>query len=98
MKHVLVDDDDLLICDVTRQLLQIPGLQCHSARNYEQAVRVIEKCCPDLILLDLHLPGMSGVEISRRIRELPTGSQPQIVAFTGDAVRDVTEFASEHGF
>jgi DNA-binding response OmpR family regulator len=74
--RVLVVDDDLNIRDVVHRYLEHAGYQVLLADNGEQALRLIHDATPDLVVLDLMLPGIDGLEVCRRLR---TGTSPSSV-------------------
>jgi DNA-binding response OmpR family regulator len=67
--RVLVVDDDLTVRDVVRRYLELGGHQVSLADNGEDALRWIAEHEPDLVVLDLMLPGIDGLEVCRRIRQ-----------------------------
>jgi DNA-binding response OmpR family regulator len=67
--RVLVVDDDLTVRDVVRRYLELAGHQVSLADNGEDALRLIAEHEPDLVVLDLMLPGMDGLEVCRRLRQ-----------------------------
>jgi DNA-binding response OmpR family regulator len=68
MTRVLVVDDDLTVRDVVRRYLELDGHQVALADNGEDALAWIADNEPDLVVLDLMLPGMDGLEVCRRLR------------------------------
>jgi DNA-binding response OmpR family regulator len=67
--RVLVVDDDLTVRDVVRRYLELAGHQVALADNGEDALAWIAENDPDLVVLDLMLPGIDGLEVCRRLRE-----------------------------
>ena len=67
---VLVVDDQLLFREAAREVIAAtPGFELvGEAVSGEQALRVADDLCPDLILLDVRMPGMGGVEAAARLR------------------------------
>ncbi|HWR46686.1 MAG TPA: response regulator transcription factor [Pseudonocardiaceae bacterium] len=65
---VLVVDDDVLVRDVVGRYLSRAGYQVTVAGDGEHALRAAQACPPDLVVLDLMLPGLSGLEVCRRLR------------------------------
>jgi response regulator of citrate/malate metabolism len=87
--RVLVVDDDFAVAAVHRAYLEsMPEFtvvaEAHSAR---QALRAAEELSPDLVLLDIHLPDMSGLEVLQRLRARPGGQDLDVIAIT--AAREV---------
>ncbi|HHY64798.1 MAG TPA: response regulator transcription factor [Clostridiaceae bacterium] len=68
--HVLVVDDDVNICEIERIYLEKENFQvtvCHDGRK---AVELFKEKAPDIVILDIMLPGMDGWEVCREIRKL----------------------------
>lgn len=87
--RVLVVDDDFAVAGVHRAYLEsMPEFtvvaEAHSAR---QALRAAEELNPDLVLLDIHLPDMSGLEVLQRLRARAGGQDLDVIAIT--AAREV---------
>lgn len=68
MTTVLVVDDDPTVTDVVRRYLEREGHQVETAGDGESALRLAERSRPDLVVLDLMLPGISGLDVCRRLR------------------------------
>src|ERR1700743_3813026 len=64
-----VVDDDPTVADVVGRYLIRDGHSVQSARDGYEALRLIEERPPDLVVLDLMLPGIDGLEVCRRLRE-----------------------------
>jgi DNA-binding response OmpR family regulator len=67
--RVLVVDDDETVRDVVRRYLELAGHEVTVAGDGEQALSLVAASEPDLIVLDLMLPGIDGLEVCRRIRQ-----------------------------
>ncbi|MBP3952765.1 response regulator [Bacillus sp. YZJH907-2] len=74
VKKILVVDDQYGIRVLLCEILQKDGYQMHDAANGVQALKIVEKEQPDLVLLDMKIPGMDGLEILKHIKE----DHPQI--------------------
>jgi CheY-like chemotaxis protein len=83
---ILVADDHLENRDWLVKLLTSIGFSVKSADNGEAAVRNWEEWSPRLILMDLHMPVMDGLEATRRIKADPRGKETCIVALTASAM------------
>ena len=81
--RVLVVDDNADSADSLAMLLQLIGHDSTIARNGEQAVETASSYRPDVVLMDIGLPGIDGYEASRRIRAQPELSDVMLVALTG---------------
>lgn len=71
MKHILVVDDDVPIGDMLETALTQEGYRVSRAYSGTEALLVLEASKPDLVLLDLMLPGLSGEAVLPKIREIP---------------------------
>ena len=65
---VLVVDDDITVADVVRRYLERAGHHVTLVENVEQALRHVADTPPDLVVLDVMLPGIDGLEVCRRLR------------------------------
>jgi DNA-binding response OmpR family regulator len=68
-KKILIADDEPNIVTALEFLLQRNGYEVHIARNGEEALKLVEDCNPDLVLLDVMMPVKSGYDVCTRIRE-----------------------------
>jgi DNA-binding response OmpR family regulator len=68
-RKILIADDEPSIVAAVEFLLQRKGYEVHVARDGEEALRLVETCNPDLVLLDVMMPQKSGYEVCTRIRE-----------------------------
>ncbi len=86
---IMIVDDEPRMCDVLRRILEQNGYKTITASDGETAIKLFIKNRPDVILLDLMMPGMNGTEVCQRIREIsPT---TRIIYFTGKAQIDASE-------
>ncbi|HSA55818.1 MAG TPA: PAS domain-containing protein [Gemmatimonadaceae bacterium] len=81
--RILVVDDNHDTAESLAQLLRLRGHDVRVAFTGIEAVEACERSTPDVVLLDIGLPGLNGYEAARRIRELPAGRRIQLVAITG---------------
>ena len=86
--HVLIIDDHTLFRVGLKGLLERRGIEVGVVGNGEDGVRVASEIQPDVVLLDLQMPGMSGLDVLRRLRE--TGfAQPVVMLTTSNDERDL---------
>jgi CheY-like chemotaxis protein len=81
-RHVLVVDDNHDAADTLAMLLEAEGCECHTAYSGEQALALAERDHPDVVILDLFMPHMSGDEVARALRDSPYGRNVTLVAHT----------------
>jgi two-component system nitrogen regulation response regulator NtrX len=81
--RILVIDDEPSILDTLRMILEYEGYEVIQASTGEEGVRLIEREAPDLVFLDVKMPGMDGLEVLQKVRHL-TDSTP-IVVISGHA-------------
>src|SRR5215470_2484133 len=87
--HILVVDDEIEIVRALKRSLIAHGYTVFTASSGEEAIKVTSEHRPDLLLLDLLLPGMSGLEVCRVVRA--ESDMPIIVLSVKDAERDKVE-------
>lgn len=97
-KTVLIVEDNPLNMKLAADLLELNGFAVLKAADGEAALQLLKHQRPDLALLDIHLPGMDGVELFRRIHDDPACAQLKIVALTASAMREDEEQIREAGF
>jgi putative two-component system response regulator len=85
---VLVVEDDESNLRLLVRLLKAQGYLVESANSGEAAIDIIARHQPDLVLLDVHLPGIGGLEICRRIKQTSATRLIPVVLVTGDAARE----------
>lgn len=81
-RRILIVEDDGDTRLVLRQMLEREGYGAAEAADARQAVEVARSQCPDLILMDLNLPGMDGVEATRLIRQMRELCVVPVIAVT----------------
>lgn len=72
-RHVLVADDNALVRELFVSSLEEAGAQCAAARDGEEALAAVERATFDVIVLDLSMPRLDGIEVARRLR---AGNRP----------------------
>lgn len=80
---VLIVDDDLEILNLTRSLLRRRGFDVIEASDGDEAMRQVLENRPDLVILDVMMPGQSGWEVCRSIRETESLKNTGVIMLTG---------------
>jgi two-component system, cell cycle response regulator DivK len=96
--RVLVVEDNPLNLKLVRDVLLRAGFEVIEARSGEEGVAQARACTPDMILMDLQLPGIDGTQAMRMIKEDPGGTDIPIVALTAFAMSEDRERALRSGF
>jgi len=83
--RVVIADDNADAAESLASLLQFHGHQPRIARDGAEAVAITRDFHPDLVLMDVSMPGMDGIEAAEHIRQLPLPRQPEIIELTASA-------------
>ncbi|HVT60330.1 MAG TPA: response regulator [Thermoanaerobaculia bacterium] len=86
-EQILIVDDNPANLKLARVLLAAEGYEVRVAADAEEALAVLAGFSPLLILMDLQLPGMDGLTLTRRLKEDPGTHEVIIVALTADAMK-----------
>ena len=81
--RVLVVDDNRDVADSTAMLARMAGYDVHLAYEATVAIELARRLQPDVVLLDIGLPGIDGYEVAQRIGTVASASKPWIVAISG---------------
>ena len=97
MALILVADDDEKVCRWLRTVLEVEGYRVIEAADGRQALRIIQRESPDLVILDVYLPVQDGLETILRLHsnQLPV----KVLAISGQAVQgyDILKIAAIFG-
>lgn len=96
--RVLVVDDNQDAADTAGTLLDLAGYQVQVAYEPEAALKMLDQFTPDVALLDIGLPGMSGYDLAARVQAHANGRNCYLVALTGYGTAADVARASEAGF
>jgi CheY-like chemotaxis protein len=97
-ERILVVEDNDLNLKLVRDVLQHAGFDVVVARTGEQGLDVARENVPDLVLMDLGLPGIDGTEALHRLRALPATATVPVVAVTAYAMDTDRERSRQAGF
>lgn len=78
---ILIIDDEVVFSDNMVKLLNTRGYQASAVNGGEEGLRVLEKEAFDVVVLDLKMPGMNGIETLKKIKE--SGCPAQVILLTG---------------
>ena len=81
---VLYIEDNEANIEIVSRILSREGFDIHICENGTDGISKAEEVTPDLIIVDLHLPGMNGLEITRRLREMDVLRGVKIMLLTAD--------------
>ncbi|HMW17569.1 MAG TPA: ATP-binding protein [Accumulibacter sp.] len=95
--RVLLAEDNIINQEVARALLEQAGLQVDIAENGLEAVAMAQKTAYRLILMDMQMPELDGLDATRRLRALPALAKVPILAMTANAFEDDRERCFEVG-
>ena len=96
--HVLVVDDNRDAADSMAVFLELAGFDTQVELDGARALDLAAASAPDVVLLDIGLPGLDGYEVARRLRTLPGGDRCLLIALTGYGQQDDRRRAHEAGF
>lgn len=88
MAHILITDDDAIILRSLRRVLEREEFQVSEAISGSQALQLIPEVRPDLLVLDIVMPEMSGIELCRRVRADPFTARLPIIFLTAKGRSD----------
>jgi signal transduction histidine kinase/DNA-binding response OmpR family regulator len=96
--RVLIVDDNMDGARSLAMLLDLIGHEVRTCYDGPSALVEVEEFLPEVVLLDIGLPGMDGFEVARRLREQPANSQTLLVALTGYGQAEDVRRSREAGF
>lgn len=98
MKRVLIVEDNDKNMKLARDVLQAKGYATLEAVTGEDGVRLAKAERPDLVLMDIQLPGISGIEALKRLREDPATAGIPVAALTASVTQGDRSKITEAGF
>jgi two-component system alkaline phosphatase synthesis response regulator PhoP len=82
---VLFVDDEVITRDVVEAMLDRDDLELHTAHDGETALRIAGDVRPDLVLLDIMMPGIDGIDVCKQLHETYGTEAPRVVMLTARA-------------
>lgn len=97
-RRVLIVDDEPVVAESTALFLQMEGHDVRTAGTGEAALALLGSFRPQVVLLDIGLPGQDGFQVAGRIRRLPGGWDLHLVAMSGYGQEEVLHRCRDAGF
>lgn len=96
--RVLVVDDNLDAAETLAMLLEMSGHEVKMANDGQEAIEMASREVPEVVLLDIGMPGMNGYDVARALRERPETREVVLVAMTGWGQEEDMKRTKEAGF
>jgi signal transduction histidine kinase/ActR/RegA family two-component response regulator len=97
-RRVLVVDDNVDAAELLGEVLELDGHEVSVVHDGLAALERVESFAPEVVFLDIGLPGMDGYEVARRLRRCPGGARMKLVALTGYGQASDRQRSREAGF
>jgi CheY-like chemotaxis protein len=97
-KQVMIVDDNRDAADSLQMLFEVYGYQAACAYDGASALAAVRASTPDIVVMDLGMPGMDGYQTARAMRALPGGDAIVLIALTGWGHEDAREKTGAAGF
>ena len=97
-RRILAVDDNQDAVDILARTLKLKGHEVQTAYDGIAAVDVAARFKPEVVLLDIGLPRLSGYDVARRIRSLPEGKSTILIAITGWGQEEDRRQSQQSGF
>ncbi len=95
MKKILLVDDEESIHLLYREELEEEGYEVHSALSGEEALEKLNIIAPDLVILDINMPGMNGIDVLRRMKEINQSLPVILSSAYQEFKQDLASWASD---
>ena len=79
----------MFICRLILQILQAPGREVVLATSGSRALALSQRSQPDLFILDVNMPDIDGIEVTRRLKSMDRFADTPVVIITGNSERDI---------
>ena len=98
MSVILIVEDNEKNMKLVRDVLQVKGYQTLEAATAEDSIALAQAHSPDLVLMDIQLPGMNGIEALGVLRENPATAHIPVIAVTASVMQQDRKLITEAGF
>ena len=97
-KRILIVDDDPKVLELFSALLKAAGYQVDKAENALGAIAAVVRAAPNLVLADIHMPIVGGMDLVRELKAHSDSRRIPVVAFTGDDGPEIRKAAIKAGY
>jgi CheY-like chemotaxis protein/HPt (histidine-containing phosphotransfer) domain-containing protein len=97
MKKILIIEDDQIVANIYRNKFSVEGFQVEVASDGPSGLEILKSFRPDAVVLDLMLPGMTGVEVMKKVRALPEFQKLPIIVFSNTYLTNMVQEAWKAG-
>ena len=98
MSRILIIEDNEKNLKLVRDVLQVKGHTTFEAMTGEDGVRIAREELPDLVLMDIQLPGMNGIDALRVLRTDPQTAAIPVIAVTASVMQQDRKMITDAGF
>jgi two-component system cell cycle response regulator DivK len=98
MSVILIVEDNDKNLKLVRDVLQVKGHTTLESGTAEEGIEMARKSKPDLVLMDIHLPGINGIEALKILRADPTTARIPVIAVTASVMQQDRKMITEAGF
>ena len=98
MSVILIVEDNEKNMKLVRDVLQVKGYQTLEAATAEDGIALAQAHSPDLVLMDIQLPGMNGIEALGVLRANPATARIPVIAVTASVMQQDRKLITEAGF
>ena len=95
---ILIVEDNEKNRKLARDVLQVKGYRTLEAESAEAALKIAAETVPDLVLMDIHLPGMNGIEALKKLRQAEATRAVPVLAFTASVMPQDRHQITSAGF
>jgi CheY-like chemotaxis protein len=95
---VLIVDDDLNVAGASAQVLHLFGYECYAVYNHNDAIAAAESFQPDIVLSDVWMPGMNGIELCEQIKQMLPDCRVLLLSGEVSTAHTLMHESRKHGF
>jgi len=84
MDRILVVDDEIAVCEIIKDFLTLKGYEVFTASDGYTAINKVKEVCPHLVMLDIVMPGISGIKVLKEIKKINPKTKVIIITAVPD--------------